>query len=583
MKRSRIVVLGWVLVWGAGTLGGASAAAVDQPEWKPLMDGQTFHGWHPVGDGQWTVEEGAFVGRANQEKLYGLLVSDQTFKDFAVRLKFKCLSGDSGFYVRTIILPPDQAHGLQVQVGPPGSGTGGIYESYGRGWIARPPAEEEQKFLRANDWNEMTIEARGGKVVVQVNGIQTAEIKNDPSRPEGHLALQMHSGCVMEVRFKDLEIREYKAEEQPIMKPQPVRKESGHPQPISFQHQVIDAHGPQNPHIKAAGDINGDGRAEIIVASSAGGPLVWYEYPDWTRRVIAPSGQWSCDAALADLDGDGDLDLVISEWYTYHRIEWYENPRPDGDPAAGPWKRHPIGDLRAHDLEIGDLDGDGEVEIATRNQGQQGNQIVLWKRTAPDTWQSRILACPAGEGLALGDLNGDGKLELVIGGRWYEATGDILADPWAEHVFAEWPPDAVVKVADLNGDGRLDVVLTRSEGHHRLSWFEAPADPKQSPWKEHVVDDDVDYAHSLVVCDLNNDGKPDLVTAEMHQSPRKRVMVYLNAGDAGKWEKHVLAETGSHNLCVADVDGRGRLTLLGANWSGEYQPVEIWAPVRSES
>lgn len=179
------------------------------PAWRPLMDGKTLNGWHPVGEGQWTVEEGAFVGRANNEKLYGLLVSDQTFRDFAVRLKFKCFSGDSGFYLRTIIQPPDEAHGLQVQIGPPGSGTGGIYESYGRGWIARPPAEEEEKFLRAGDWNEMTIEARGGFMAVWVNGVQTAEIENDPSRAEGHLALQMHSGCVMEVRFKDLAIREY--------------------------------------------------------------------------------------------------------------------------------------------------------------------------------------------------------------------------------------------------------------------------------------------------------------------------------------------------------------------------------------
>lgn len=343
-----------------------------------------------------------------------------------------------------------------------------------------------------------------------------------------------------------------------------------------FTHSIIDPHPPENPHIKAAGDINGDGRGEVIVPSSNGGPLVWYEYPDWQRHVIAPSGTWSCDAALADMDGDGDLDLVISEWYTHNRIEWYENPAPHGDPAAGPWKRHAIGDLRAHDLEMGDIDGDGQVEIATRIKDKEGNQVVVRKRTSPDVWQSRAIPCPEGEGLALGDVNGDGKLELVIGGRWYEATGDPTRDAWQEHVFGEWPPDAVVKVADMNGDGRMDVALTRSEGPHRLSWFECPADPASGPWQEHVVDDDVDYAHSLVVCDLNGDGKPDLVTAEMHQSARKRVMVYLNAGDATKWERHVLATTGSHNLCVADIRGEGRLAIVGANWSGPHQSLEVW-------
>jgi len=63
------------------------------------------------------VLHAAFVGRADKTRLYGLLVSDDVFKDFTVRLKFKCLSGDSRFYIRTIIKKPEKAHGLQVQVG----------------------------------------------------------------------------------------------------------------------------------------------------------------------------------------------------------------------------------------------------------------------------------------------------------------------------------------------------------------------------------------------------------------------------------------------------------------------------------
>lgn len=193
----------------AATLWGAQSAAAQPPSaWKPLMDGKTMAGWHPVGDGTWTVEEGTFVGRAKKEKLYGLLVSDATFKDFTVRFKFQSLTGDSGFYIRTVIKPPEKAHGLQIQVGPPKTGTGGIYESYGRAWVARPKAEDEKQFLKTEGWNEMTISARGGDVAVHVNGFKTAELKDDPSRGEGHFALQMHAGCDMEVRFKEIEIRQ---------------------------------------------------------------------------------------------------------------------------------------------------------------------------------------------------------------------------------------------------------------------------------------------------------------------------------------------------------------------------------------
>jgi hypothetical protein len=174
--------------------------------WKPLMDGKTLSGWHPVGDGRWTVEDGAFVGRAHNEKLYGLLFSDATFRDFTVRLKFKCLTGDSGFYIRTVFKKPDQAHGFQVQVGPPNTGTGKIYESYGRGWLDKPNAEEEKKFLKPNDWNDMVIAAHGPHIVVWVNGLKTCELKDPKGRTEGHFALQMHAGCEMEVRFKDIAI-----------------------------------------------------------------------------------------------------------------------------------------------------------------------------------------------------------------------------------------------------------------------------------------------------------------------------------------------------------------------------------------
>jgi hypothetical protein len=187
----------------------AAVAGEKQTAWKPLFDGKTLTGWHPVGDGEWKVEDGAIVGRADKTKLYGLLVSDRMFKDFTVRFKFKCLSGDSGFYIRTLIKEPEKAHGLQVQVGLAGSGVGGIYESYGRKWIpAKPDTEKEKQYTKDNEWNDMTISAHGGNVQVCVNGTKSAELTNDPSRPEGHFALQMHAGCVMHVMFKDIEIQE---------------------------------------------------------------------------------------------------------------------------------------------------------------------------------------------------------------------------------------------------------------------------------------------------------------------------------------------------------------------------------------
>ena len=189
---------------------GAAKSPAKAEGWKPLFDGKTLDGWHPVGDGKWTVEDGAIVGRANNEKLYGLLFSDNEYQDFTVRFKFKVLTGDSGFYIRTVFKKPDQAHGNQVQVGLTGSGVGGVYESYGRGWVEKPSDELQNKILKDGDWNEMVISANGGNIAVHVNGTQTADLKDDPARGKGHFALQMHSGNVMHLMFKDIEMRSSK-------------------------------------------------------------------------------------------------------------------------------------------------------------------------------------------------------------------------------------------------------------------------------------------------------------------------------------------------------------------------------------
>jgi 3-keto-disaccharide hydrolase len=208
MRWQMALALALPVAFVCGTVALLAAQEQLAPAWRPLMDGQTLKGWHTIGDGSWTVENGEFVGRANNEKLYGLLVSDWSFGNFSLRLKFKCSTGDSGVYIRTLFRPPDEAHGLQVQVGPLTTGAGGIYESYGRGWISKPTAEQEKAYLKPDDWNAMAITARGGDVTVEVNGVKASEIKGDTGRPEGELALQMHSGTAMEVRFKDIEILE---------------------------------------------------------------------------------------------------------------------------------------------------------------------------------------------------------------------------------------------------------------------------------------------------------------------------------------------------------------------------------------
>ena len=96
---------------------------------------------------------------------------------------------------------------MQIEVDPRGS-TGGIYESYKRAWISQPSDELVKSYYKLDEWNEMLITANGGDVVVKVNGVKAAELKNDPVQAAGHLILQMHAGNEMLVYFKDIEVQE---------------------------------------------------------------------------------------------------------------------------------------------------------------------------------------------------------------------------------------------------------------------------------------------------------------------------------------------------------------------------------------
>jgi len=208
MKLLKILVC-FVL---CAVFGCAARAIAEEPAnnsgWKSLFDGKTLDGWHKVGDGNWVVENGAIYGKTDKlAELDGLLLSDKKYKNLKVRFKFKSLEGNSGFYIRGYVLPPNKANGLQIEIDPRND-TGGIYESYKRNWISKPTPELVKECYKLDQWNEMLITANAGDVVVELNGTKTAELKNDPVQKAGHFILQMHNHHKVLVMFKDIKVLE---------------------------------------------------------------------------------------------------------------------------------------------------------------------------------------------------------------------------------------------------------------------------------------------------------------------------------------------------------------------------------------
>jgi Domain of Unknown Function (DUF1080) len=174
--------------------------------WKPLFEGKTLEGWEPKGGGRWAVASGTIIGtNTAADPKHGHLFSKQEFGDFAVRLKFQSETGNSGLYFRIEESGSLGVRGFQAEIDP-SQDVGGLYETEGRGWVVQPKPEDVKKWIKPGDWNELSVIALGDRVVVQVNGFKSAEIVDPKGRKRGKLALQLHGGQNVDVRFKDIEV-----------------------------------------------------------------------------------------------------------------------------------------------------------------------------------------------------------------------------------------------------------------------------------------------------------------------------------------------------------------------------------------
>ncbi len=181
--------------------------AATTPASESIFDGKTLDGWQVKGDGKWTVENGAIVGRLNADQGYGMLVYPVVVKDFTLRLKFKVDDGNSGLYFRAE--RTDAGHvfnGFQAEVDKT-MATGGIYESGGRGWVSQVKPEESA--YKPGEWADMTIKARGDYYAIFVNGSLVTSIIDPDSRKSGEIGLQLHGGQKMHVSFKEMTLKKY--------------------------------------------------------------------------------------------------------------------------------------------------------------------------------------------------------------------------------------------------------------------------------------------------------------------------------------------------------------------------------------
>ena len=173
-----------------------------------LFNGKDLSGWKIHGTEKWYVENGEMICESGPDKQYGYLSTGKIYKNFELTLEFKQeANGNSGVFFRSSI-DGVKISGWQCEVAPLNHHTGGIYESYGRGWLIQPDSTKE-KYLKTGKWNTLKLKVAGEEVTTWLNGHQMIYIKDEKiGAGNGFIALQIHDGGGIKVRWKKIMIKE---------------------------------------------------------------------------------------------------------------------------------------------------------------------------------------------------------------------------------------------------------------------------------------------------------------------------------------------------------------------------------------
>jgi len=336
-------------------------------------------------------------------------------------------------------------------------------------------------------------------------------------------------------------------------------------------------------------DLDRDGVNDFVITERTAAPsIAWFRRGSrgWTRYVIEDHPlHIEAGGAACDIDGDGDLDLVFGGDWMSNEVWWWENPYPHFDPKV-PWKRHVIknsGATMHHDELCADVDGDGKPEVVFWNQG--ADALFLAKIPSDprhtEPWPlSLIFKAPSKpEGLALADVDGDGQPDILGGGRWFKYNGGSSFTP---HVIDEAQTGSRVAAGQLVKGGRPEVVFVLGDGVGRLKWYEW----KDSAWVgQDLLRFDVIHGHSLAIADLNGDGNLDIFCAEMGKwtesarepdNPGARMWIFWGDGRGNFTRSLIASGFGNHESKVADLDGDGRLDILGKPYNWDTPRLDVW-------
>jgi hypothetical protein len=315
---------------------------------------------------------------------------------------------------------------------------------------------------------------------------------------------------------------------------------------------------------------------QVLLCGSFGAEII--------ESDISSDNQATYSMAVGDIDNDGDLDVAAGKNEIPMRL--YQN-----NGSADPFKGVSGVDItedtyETNEMVLGDMDDDGDLDLVTQHDGAP-NRLYLNNGTSSPfngVIGSNITSDYYGPiDLALGDMDGDGDLDLVVlnfymwPSRLYLNNG--TANPFngigGTNIATNTGFATSMELGDMDGDGHLDLVIgnannvENSHNHNQLYLNNGTSDPFNGVIGRDISTDAYD-SESIAVGDLNGDGQLDIVAGNTLQPSR----LYLNNGTADPFNGVNGSDITSDALSVSslslgDIDGDGDLDLLASSWGVE--------------